>query len=64
MEAITPFAIAAAAVAVVIVLALGLFNMFRRDHDPHRSNRLMQWRVGLQFLAVMLLVLLLLLAKG
>lgn len=63
MEAIFPFLIAAAALAVLVVLALGLINMFRKDHDPRRSNKLMQWRVILQFGAIALLVIFMLILK-
>lgn len=63
MEVILPFLIAAAAVAVLVVLFVGIVNMFRKDHDPRRSNKLMQWRIILQFTAIMLLVLFLLLSK-
>lgn len=63
MEAIFPFLIAAAALAVLVVLALGLITMFRKDHDPRRSNKLMQWRVILQFGAIALLVIFMLILK-
>jgi hypothetical protein len=42
--------------AVVIVLGLGLFNMLRGGSGS-RSQTLMRWRVGLQFVAVILLML-------
>lgn len=42
--------------AVALVLALGLFNMMRGG-SPNRSQQLMRWRVGLQFLAVVLMML-------
>ncbi|MCE9648546.1 MAG: twin transmembrane helix small protein [Parvibaculum sp.] len=42
--------------AVVVVLGLGLFNMLRGGSGS-RSQMLMRWRVGLQFLAVILLML-------
>lgn len=41
--------------AVVVVLLLGLFNMLR-DGPGSRSQNLMRWRVGLQFIAVILLM--------
>lgn len=63
MTVVLPFLIAAAAIAVLVVLAIGIINMFRKDHDPRRSNKLMQWRIILQFAAIMLLVLFLLLVK-
>lgn len=42
--------------AVVVVLGLGLFNMLRGGSGS-RSQTLMRWRVGLQFVAVILLML-------
>jgi len=44
-----------AVVAVFIVLLLGLWNMMR-GKSPNLSQKLMRWRVGLQFLAVVLIV--------
>lgn len=46
-----------ACAAVAIVLLLGI-NSFRRGgaEGAKRSNKLMQWRLGLQFLAVALLL--------
>lgn len=47
-----------AAAALLVVLALGLFNMTRKDaKQASRSNQLMRWRVGIQAIAVGLLVL-------
>lgn len=63
MQAALPFIVATAAIAVLIVLALGVINMLRKDHNPRTSNKLMQWRVGLQLGAVLLLLFLLLLSK-
>lgn len=40
-----------ALLAVLIVLALGLWNMMRGG-STNRSQNLMRWRVGLQFVAV------------
>lgn len=42
--------------AVAAALALGLFNMMRGG-PPNRSQALMRWRVGLQFAAVVIVVL-------
>ena len=36
---------------VAVVLVLGLWNMLRRG-SPNLSQQLMRWRVGLQFVAV------------
>ena len=42
--------------AVFVVLCMGLFNMMRGD-NANRSQNLMRWRVGLQFFAIILVVL-------
>lgn len=58
MLMIFDFLIFAALAAVAVTLALGVVNMARRDEDsPRRSNILMRWRVGLQFVALIVLVL-------
>jgi hypothetical protein len=49
--------LAIALAAVFIVLLLGLFNMMRGG-DSNRSQRLMRWRVGLQFIAILIVILL------
>ena len=41
--------------AVAIVLVLGLFNMLRGG-SPNRSQTFMRWRVGLQFLAIIVIM--------
>ena len=41
---------------VVVVLAFGLVNMLRGG-SPSRSQTLMRWRVGLQFVAIVAIVL-------
>ena len=41
--------------AVFIVLVLGLWNMLRGG-SPSRSQTLMRWRVGLQFLAIIVVM--------
>lgn len=48
---LVPIAIA----AVAIVLVMGLVNMLRGG-DPNRSQQLMRWRVGLQFVAIVIIV--------
>jgi hypothetical protein len=45
--------------AVLGVLVAGMVGV-ATNTDPHRSNRLMQWRVGLQGTAILLFVLLML----
>ena len=42
--------------AVFVVLCLGLFNMMRGG-SSNKSQQFMRWRVGLQFTAVILLML-------
>lgn len=44
-----------AVIAVLIVLVLGLGNLLRTD-SANTSQRLMRWRVGLQFLAVVIIM--------
>lgn len=51
VSAATPVAIG----AVAIVLLLGLFNMLRGG-SPNTSQKLMRWRVGLQFLAIIVIM--------
>lgn len=41
--------------AVLIVLLLGLWNMMRGG-SSNTSQKLMRWRVGLQFLAIIVLM--------
>lgn len=44
--------------AVFIVLLIGLWNMMRGG-DPNTSQKMMRWRVILQFIAVALMMVLL-----
>lgn len=41
--------------AVAVVLLLGLWNMMRGG-SANTSQKLMRWRVGLQFLAIVVLM--------
>lgn len=51
--------------AVVGVLGLGIGGFARGGEGRgKRSNRLMRWRIGLQFAAVLMIVLLFVLRKG
>lgn len=50
--------LALALAAVFVVLLMGLFNMMRGGSSS-RSQTLMRWRVGLQFLAIIIVVVLL-----
>ena len=63
MQAALPYLIIALAVGVIFVLLIGIINMVRANHNPRTSNKLMQWRVGLQLGVLLLLLLLLLLGK-
>ncbi len=49
-----------AVIAVFIVLLLGLWTMLR-GKSPNLSQKLMRWRVGLQFVAIVLIVIFVLL---
>ena len=55
MEALVSYAIPIALAAVVVVLLLGLWNMMRGG-SPNTSQRLMRWRVVLQLVAILLVV--------
>jgi Hypoxia induced protein conserved region len=44
-----------AVIAVAVVLLMGLWNMMRGG-SVNRSQTLMRWRVGLQFLAIIVLM--------
>lgn len=49
--------IGVAVLAVAATLLAGLFNLARGGEGAsERSNKLMRWRVGLQFVAISLLV--------
>lgn len=41
--------------AVVLVLIMGLINMMRGG-SPNTSQKLMRWRVGLQFFAIIVVL--------
>ncbi len=49
--------------AVVIVLVRGLWNLMKGG-DANKSNKLMQMRILLQFIAIVLIVITILLARG
>lgn len=44
-----------AVVAVLIVLILGLVTLMRGD-SPNLSQKLMRWRIGLQFVAILVII--------
>lgn len=62
MELFLQYAVPIALVAVLIVLMAGLRNMMRGG-NPGRSQTLMRWRVGLQFIAVILVMVALYLSR-
>ena len=45
-----------AVVAVFVVLVMGLWTLFRGE-SPNLSQKLMRWRVGLQFVAIVVIML-------
>ena len=51
-----------AVIAVFIVLLLGLWNMMRGS-SPNLSQKLMRWRVGLQFAAIVVIILFVLVSR-
>lgn len=55
METILYHATTIAVMAVLVVLILGLRSMLKGD-SPNLSQKLMRWRVGLQFLAIVIIV--------
>jgi len=57
------FATFVATLAVAIVLFLGLRSMLK-GNDANLSQRLMRWRVGLQFIAVIVIMLFVYLTRG
>jgi hypothetical protein len=50
--------------AVFVVLLLGLWNMMRRGSSPNLSQKLMRWRIGLQFAAIIIAMITVYLARG
>jgi hypothetical protein len=50
---LSKFILPAAVAAVALVLFLGLVNMMRGG-SPHLSQKLMRWRVLLQFIAIII----------
>ena len=52
-----------AVLAVFVVLLLGLWTM-SRGTSPNLSQKLMRWRVGLQFVAIVIIAAFILLHRG
>lgn len=57
------YLILAALVTVFLVLLAGLWNMLRGT-SPNLSQTLMRWRVGLQFLAILIMLVLVYLSRS
>ena len=55
MEMIPQYLVPFALAAVAVVLLMGLWNMLRGG-GPGRSQTLMRWRVGLQFVAIIIIM--------
>lgn len=52
-----------ATLAVAVVLVMGLSTLLRGG-TPNLSQKFMRWRIGLQFIAIMVLMLFAYLTKG
>jgi hypothetical protein len=55
MPTFSRYAVVIAVIAVAVVLVLGLINMLRQGAG-NSSQMFMRWRVGLQFVAIVLIV--------
>jgi cytochrome bd-type quinol oxidase subunit 2 len=55
MQTLLYYSTTIAVFAVLIVLLLGLWTMMKGT-SPNLSQKLMRWRVGLQFCAIVLIV--------
>ena len=57
--------VAAAMLAVVVILAIGISYFGKGDvESAKKSNKMMQWRIGAQALAVVLILLFLWIRSG
>ena len=64
MSTVSSALIALALFGVLVILGLGLVSMVRGGEFAAKySNRLMRWRVGMQFVAVALIILAIVLAE-
>jgi hypothetical protein len=63
MGAGSRFLVTVALLAVLAVLLAGFWNMMRGT-SPSLSQTLMRWRVGLQFLAILIMMALVYLVRG
>ncbi|MBA2126302.1 twin transmembrane helix small protein [Hyphomicrobium methylovorum] len=55
MDTVLYHATTVAVLAVFIVLLFGLYTMIKGE-NPNLSQKLMRWRVGLQFLAILIII--------
>ncbi|MBL8882239.1 MAG: twin transmembrane helix small protein [Hyphomicrobium sp.] len=55
MQTLLYHATTIATLAVLAVLLAGLWNMMR-GKSPNLSQKLMRWRVGLQFCAILIII--------
>ncbi len=55
METLLYYATTLAVAAVFVVLLFGLRTMMKGD-APNLSQKLMRWRVGLQFCAILIII--------
>ena len=55
MQSMSNYLVGAAVILVAGVLIAGLVNMLRGG-SPNLSQKLMRWRVGLQFLAILIIM--------
>lgn len=55
MQVALYYLVTVASLAVLVVLCFGLYTMLAQK-SPNLSQKLMRWRVGLQFLAILLIM--------
>ena len=55
MHVFTNLLVALACCAVAVVLMMGLLNVWKGG-DPNLSQRLMRWRIGLQLVAIIVIM--------
>lgn len=63
MDSGSRYLILASVIAVFLVLLAGLWNMLRGT-SPNLSQTLMRWRVALQFLAIVIMMVLVYLLRS
>ncbi len=55
MADLLPSLVPLSLIAVAVILVMGLITMLR-GNNPNRSQKLMRWRVILQFVAIILIM--------